>query len=284
MFAGLRVQYAHAETIVCLRRLGAMSLQGAVAVVTGASRGIGKAVAVALAGEGASVVCAARSTAEMPSRAPGTIDETVRQIRATGGRAVAVPCDLLVDQQVEALAKATVAEFGRVDILVNNAGYLYRSPFVELPMKRWGLMLGVNLRGTALCTKVFLPHMLAQGSGRILNVSSGAAASSLAMAEVDAKLGTLAYSIAKAGIERLTEGLALELQGTGVAVNCLRVDLLIAAEGAMEGNADIDYGIAEPPKRAAEAMLWLLSRPVTYTGRVVSMSDIRQWKHLKIFD
>lgn len=261
-----------------------MTLGGAVAVVTGASRGIGKAVALALAKEGASVVCAARSTDEAPSRAPGTIGETARQIRALGGRALPVPCDLLIDEQVEALAQATLAEFGKVDILVNNAGYLFRSPFSELPMKRWDLMFGVNLRGTALCTKVFLPHMLAQGSGRILNVSSGAAASSLAMAEVDAKLGTLAYSIAKTGVERFTEGLALELKDTGISVNCLRVDILVAAEGAMEGNADIGYGIAEPPERAAEAMLWLLRRPISYTGRVVSMTDIRQWERLKIFD
>lgn len=261
-----------------------VNLDGAVAVITGASRGIGKALAVALAREGACVVCSARSTDENPSRAPGTIGETVRQIQAMGGKALAVPCDVLVDEQVESLARATLAEFGKVDILVNNAGYLFRSPFSQLSIKRWDLMFGVNLRAAALCTRVFLPHMLAQGSGRILNVSSGAAAASLAMMEVGAKLGTLAYSIAKAGVERLTEGLALELKGTGIAVNCLRVDLLVAAEGAMEGNPDIGYGIAEPSERAAEAMLWVLRRPLSYTGKVVSMTDVRQWSHLGIFD
>ena len=260
------------------------SLEGKVAVMTGASRGIGAATALMFAREGARVVCAARSSDVSPATAAGTIDETVRAIRAEGREAIAIPCDLMVDEQVEALRDRTLAEFGRIDILVNNAGYLYRSPFAELPMKRWDLMLGINLRGTALCTRVFLPRMIEQRGGAIVNVSSGAAAPSVAMAEVDAALGTLPYTVAKVAVERLTEGLALELRPHGIAVNCLRVELLIAAEGAVEGNPDIDYAVAERPETAAEALLWLATRALPFSGRVATINDIRQWRALGLFE
>jgi NAD(P)-dependent dehydrogenase (short-subunit alcohol dehydrogenase family) len=259
-------------------------LSGKVAVVTGASRGIGAATAILFARSGARVVCTARTTDASAGPAPGTIDETVRAIRAEGGEAIAVPCDLMQDAGVDALASRTLAEYGRIDVLVNNAGYLYRSSFADLSMKRWDLMLGINLRGAVLCTKAFLPRMIEQGSGAIINVSSGAAAPSAAMAEVDAILGTLSYTVAKTAVEKLTEGLALELKPSGISVNCLRVELLIAAEGAVEGNPDIDYSVAEPPEVAAEALLWLATRKLSFTGRTATIMDIRQWRALGLFD
>ncbi len=208
----------------------------------------------------------------------------MRAIRGAGGEAIAVPCDLMQDSQVDELARRTIEKYGRADILVNNAGYLYRSAFADLPIKRWDLMLGINLRGTVLCTKAFLPKIMEQGSGTIINVSSGAAAPSAAMAEVDAILGTLSYTVAKTAVEKLTEGLALELQPNGITVNCLRVELLIAAEGAVEANTDIDYSVAEPPEVAAEALLWLAGRQLPFTGRIATIMDIRQWSALGIFD
>ena len=229
-------------------------------------------------------MCAARSSDASPGAATGTIDETVRTIRSEGFQALAVACDLMQDEQVEALKERTFAEYGRIDILVNNAGYLYRSQFSELPMKRWDLMLGINLRGTALCTKAFLPRMIEQGSGTIVTVSSGAAAPSAAMLEVDAILGTLPYTVAKVAVERLTEGLALELRQHGIAVNCLRVELLIAAEGAVEANSDIDYSAAERPEAAAEALLWLATRALPFTGRLATINDVRQWRALGLFE
>jgi citronellol/citronellal dehydrogenase len=253
-------------------------------VITGASRGIGAAAALMFAREGARVVCAARSSDASPGAAAGTIDETVRMIRSEGFEATAVACDLMQDEQVEALRDRTLVEYGRIDVLVNNAGYLYRSPFSELPMKRWDLMLGVNLRGTALCARAFLPQMIEQGSGAIVNVSSGAAAPSAAMMEVDAILGTLPYTVAKVAVERLTEGLALEVRQHGIAVNCLRVELLIAAEGAVEANSDIDYSVAEKPDVAAAALLWLATRALPFTGRVATISDVRQWQALGLFE
>ena len=252
-----------------------MRLQDAVAVVTGASRGIGKATAIALAREGAHVVCAARSTEDAPSKIPGTIDETVREIQALGRRALAVPCNLMKDEEVGALARRTLDEFGRIDLLINNAGTMYRVPFAEMTMKQWDVVLNVNLRGTVLCTKAFLPKMMEQRSGCIINVSSGAASVPLAQL-VELNLHNLAYSVSKLAVDHLTEGLALELRPYNINVTCLRVDVNIAAEGAVYYNPDIDYSQAEKPETGAEAILWLATHESDYNGRVVSITEIRQ--------
>jgi citronellol/citronellal dehydrogenase len=111
-------------------------LKDKVAVVTGASRGIGKAIALAYGREGAAVVCTSRTTDASPSKLPGTNDETVREIEAAGGRGLAVQCDVRDDAQVERLRDATLAAFGRCDILVNNAGISFPGTALELPMKR----------------------------------------------------------------------------------------------------------------------------------------------------
>jgi NAD(P)-dependent dehydrogenase (short-subunit alcohol dehydrogenase family) len=252
-----------------------MKLQDAVAVITGASRGIGRATALAFAREGAHVVCAARSTEAAPSKVPGTIDETVREIQAMGRRALAVPCNLLKDEDTEALARRTLDEFGRVDILINNAGTMYRVPLAEMSMKQWDVVLNVNLRGTVLCTKLFLPQMMEERRGCIINVSSGAASVPLAeLAELN--LHNLAYSVSKLAVDHFTEGLALELRPHNINVTCLRVDVNIAAEGAVYYNPDIDYSQAEKPEAGAETILWLATHDSDYNGRVVSITEIRQ--------
>ncbi len=252
-----------------------MKLEGAVAVVTGASRGIGKATALALARQGAHVVCAARSTEAAPSKVPGTIDETVREIQALGRRALAVPCNLVRDEEVEALARRTLDEFGRIDLLINNAGTMYRIPFAEMTMKQWDVVLNVNLRGTVLCTKAFLPQMIEQRRGCIINVSSAAA--SIPLEELVAlNLHNLAYSVSKVAVDHFTEGLALELKPYNINVTCLRVDVNIAAEGAMYYNPDIDYSQAEKPEAGAEAILWLATHDSDYNGRIVTITETRQ--------
>src|SRR3972149_10784000 len=143
-------------------------LSGQVAVVTGASRGIGRAIALEFARAGADIVVAARSSEKPPSKLPGTIEETARQVEAAGrrpsgrpsGRALAVPMDVTDEAQVQAMAQRTLDEFGRADILVNNAGISFPAPFSQTPLKRWDLALNVNLRGPIMCTQAFLPHML----------------------------------------------------------------------------------------------------------------------------
>ena len=245
-----------------------MKLQDAVAVVTGASRGIGRAIALALAGEGAHVVCSARSSEANPSKLPGTVEEAARQVQALGRRGLAYPCDVTKEEEVEALARRTLAEFGRIDILVNNAGISFPATLSETPMKRWDLVMNVNLRGPVLCTKAFLPQMMEQGSGRIINISSYLAEAFLP--------GMLSYSVSKIALERLTQGLAIELQPYGIAVNALRIEVFIASEGWMLRNPDLDYSTWEKPEAAAEAVAWLASREPGYTGQVVTIAEVRQ--------
>ena len=184
-------------------------LQGQVALVTGASRGIGRAIAIELARLGADVVLAARSTGAAPSRAPGTIDETARQVRALGRRALPLPVDVTSVEQVEAMARRSLGEFGRLDVLVNNAAYMYRSPFYKTPLERWDLVLNVNLRGPVICTQAFLPHMMERGGGRILNISSAAAVS---LASVPAPSITAS---AMRAVMRRTDRMASSFPGIG---------------------------------------------------------------------
>lgn len=249
-----------------------MQLRDAVAVVTGASRGIGRATALALAREGASVVCTARSSDDAPTKLPGTIEETVRMVRETGGTAVAVPCDVSREEQVEALAERTLGEFGRVDVLVNNAAVNAMAPFAETPLKRWDLVLNVNLRGTVMCTRAFLPAMIERGGGSIVNVSSGAVTD----IPITVELGIIPYAVSKVAVERFTTFLAEELRPDAIAVNCLRIEEAIATEGARLANPAADFWGWETPEACAEAILWLATRESDYTGRVLTLAEVRE--------
>lgn len=247
-----------------------MEIKGTVAVVTGASRGIGRAAALALARAGAHVVCAARSTTATPSKLPGTIDAVADEVRALGRGALAVRCDISQEEQVEALARCTVEEFGRVDILVNNAAVNYMAPFADTPMKRWDLVLNVNLRGSVLCTKAFLPSMLKQRRGRIVNVSSSTAVDP----EITARLGIVAYATSKAGLETFTRGLAIELRPHTVAVNALQIETSVASEGAVFANPGLDF--ADTPEAVGTDILWLATRAPSFTGHVLTMAQVRK--------
>jgi len=246
-------------------------LKGAVAVVTGASRGIGKATALALAREGATVVVTARSSEGSPTKLPGTIEETARLIEQMGGRALAIPCNVADEASVEAMARRVLEELGRVDILINNAGISYPATFLETPIRRWDLVMNVNLRGTVLCTKAFLPQMVERGSGKVINVSSGAVD-----AELAAQGHLLSYSVAKAAIEQLTRVLAAEVRDKGVAVNCLRIDMSVVTEGWTYLNPDMDYSGWEKPETVAETMVWLARQPTSFTGQVLTVTELRE--------
>ena len=252
--------------------MSSMKLRDAVVVVTGASRGIGRAAALALAREGADIVCTARSTEAAPSRLPGTIEETAQEVEALGRRALSVACDISRDDDVEELARRTLDHFGRIDCLVNNAAVNSWEQFADISIKRWDLVLKVNLRGTVLATKAFLPRMIEQGSGRIINVSSGATTDM----EIAAELGIIPYAVSKMAIETLTEGLALELRPRGIAVNCLRIETSVVTEGARLLNPDADYSDWETPEGAAEALLWLATQEPSYTAHVVTIAETRE--------
>jgi len=194
------------------------NLKEKVAIVTGASRGLGKAMAIHLARAGAAVAVAARTVGSGQSPLPGTIHETVREIEREGGRSISVPCDVTQEANVEHLVSYVVKQFGQVDILINNAGVTAPESFINLSTKKWDLVLNVNLRGTFLCTKAVLPHMVKRNRGHIINLSS-----------VLAK--TIKYSIpygtSKAAIERFTLGLSREMKKHNVAVNALCPDFTV---------------------------------------------------------
>lgn len=180
-------------------------LDGRTAVVTGGGRGIGRTVAHALAGAGASVVVAARTEGEIRSVAD--------ELREDGHEAHAVPCDVTEPDQVEALAGAAAERLGRVDVLVNNAGVSGSEPFVRLELEEWNRMLRVNATGSFLCTKAFLPGMLEAGWGRVVMMASTAGLSGGRY--------IAAYSASKHAVLGLTRSLAEEVGGRGVTVNAV---------------------------------------------------------------
>jgi len=240
---------------------------GKIALVTGASRGVGRALAIALAEAGADVACAARATDAAPVKLPGTIDETVREIQARGRRGVAIPTDLSRPGEPEAMVARALDAFGRLDILVNNAAITFDGD-LALPMKRWDLVMEVNLRAPLLAMRAALPAMKASGEGRILNISSAAAVLPIR--------GMLVYGVSKAALERLTTGAAEELAPEGIAVNCLRIDVPIASEGFVYNTPGLDHSEWEPTEVGAEAALWMLAQPPGHTGQVTGIMDLRR--------
>jgi NAD(P)-dependent dehydrogenase (short-subunit alcohol dehydrogenase family) len=239
---------------------------GQVALITGASRGIGAAAALEFARRGASVAVIGRSTDDSPSRIPGTIDGVVHEIVAAGGRGLPLAADIRREDEVQAAVERTLEAFGRIDILVNNAAYFFAAPFHEMPIARWDLTLDVNLRGAVICTQAVLPPMIARSGGRIINISSGAAN--------DYFEGMSAYAVSKCGLEALTRYLGAELAANGIAANALRIDSAVATEGARFLNPDADLVGWSTPEDAARAITWLAERPVSYTGSVNVMSEL----------
>ena len=243
-----------------------MDLDGAVAIVTGASRGVGAATAIELAAAGVRVVCAARATDAEPVPIPGTIDGTVRAITDTGGTAVAVPTNLADDDAVAAMVDSTLERFGGVDILVNNAAITFPGD-IELPMKRFDLVFDVDLRAPVIAVQWAVPHMIRQGSGAIVNVSSAAA--------LNYYPGQMAYGMAKAALEHFTVSLAAQLRPHGIPVNTFRIDVPVASEGFLAAMPGVDHSDWEPPAVAAEGILWMLRQGPEYTGHNDGMARLR---------
>ncbi|TMQ16817.1 MAG: SDR family NAD(P)-dependent oxidoreductase [Candidatus Rokuibacteriota bacterium] len=181
------------------------ALAGKVALITGAGRGIGRAIATAFAAEGAAVALAARSRAELA--------EVAAEVRARDGRALAVPTDVTQDGAVEALVEQTLADLGRLDILVTSAGTAAFGPVADSKPADWDGMLMLNLRAVMVCCRAVLPAMIRQRSGTILNVSS--------IATKRALPGSAVYTATKAAIESFSRVLAEELRAHGVRVGVL---------------------------------------------------------------
>jgi len=244
---------------------GKRRLEGKVAIVTGASRGIGRAVALGLASEGAQITVAAKSEAEDP-KLPGTIHTVAAEVEALGVGALAVRVDVRDDAQIDAMVAKTVERFGRVDILINNAGALWWQPVLETPMKRYDLINDVNSRGAFSCTRAALPHMLAGGFGQIVNYSPPIM--------LDALPGKVAYCISKFGMTMLAHGLAEEMAGKPISINALW------PVTAIESAATVNFQLGGPwmwrkPEILADATVELVTRPPgEYSGHAVLDEDL----------
>lgn len=242
--------------------------EGKVAVVTGSSRGIGEAIARRLAEEGARVVLSAR-TLEPDPRYEGSLVETAEAIRAAGGEAVAVQCDVSKSDDRHRLVAEAERQLGPVDILVNNAAVTFLLPLEEFPRKRFDLMVEVQLWAPYELAQLVVPRMKERGEGWILNISSRAAtmAPGPPFDEVH-KSGFTVYGLVKAGLDRLSNSMAAELYDHGIAVNALAPWDNVATPGA--GHHDLVEGFAlEGVEWMAEAALVLCSSPPKQlTGRV----------------
>lgn len=253
-----------------------MKLEGKVAIVTGSSRGLGKAIALGFAQEGAEVVVAARSEAEN-EKLPGTIYKTAEEIQKTGRRVLSVKCDVTNQQTVDNMVQKALSEFGRIDILVNNAGTAFYYPIMETPLKRWELVLKVNLTGVFLCSKAVLPHMVKQKSGSIINISSLAADE-----KVGGKVSTgLAYAVTKAGLDRFTWGLAAEVGQFNIAVNCLKPHGVVDTEGMRFWVKEEGRKSWVSPEKMVRCAIFLAQQDAKgVTGVVVTDEQLCAWHGL----
>ena len=199
-------------------------LHGRVAIVTGASRGIGKALAIRLAREGAAVTVASKSE-QSTEKLPGSIHETAAEIVAAGGRALAVPTDVRDEEAIRNMVERTLAEFGRVDILVNNAGAIWTRPILDTPPKRFDLMMSVNARAAYAACYYALPHMVKQQWGHILNMCP--------RLSVEPSPGKVAYMLSKLGMARIAIGVAAEHRQDNIAANSLWPRTIIETQASI---------------------------------------------------
>ncbi len=241
-----------------------MGLEGKVAIVTGGSRSIGRAIALALAKAGADIVVAARTETE--GEMPGTIHKTAGEVRALGRRALAVKTDVSKEAEVEGMVSQTMAEFGRIDVLVNNAGIIGPTKGVlETTTADWDAIVDVNLRGAFLCARAVAPVMAEQREGAIINISSGAA--------VRTGFLSIPYGVSKAGLDRLTTGLAGDLGKYNITAISLSAPWTAVDRF---GTGKLPAGV-QPPEFTARAVVYLLEHgPMKFSGQVVTPTQLRE--------
>jgi len=252
-----------------------LRFDGKVALVTGASRGIGKATALALAKEGCTVVV-------NYDRSQDKAHEVVEAIRVVKARAIAVRCDVSIRNEVEGMFKTAVGEFGKVDILVNNAGIAEMAPILETTDELWDRTLNTNLKSVFLCTQVAARHMAQRRYGKIVNISSNSGFGV-------ACWGETAYAASKAGVIQLTKSAAFELGQYGININCVApgatdTDMLRGGMTDQEYAKALDtrkkissLGLVGKPEDIANAVLFFASDDSRFiTGRTLLVDGGRR--------
>lgn len=210
----------------------ALKLEGKVGIVTGAAVGMGRAHALALARGGADVaavdICRDQPRSAVTGGGEAQLNKLVEEIRSLGRRAIGVKCDVSKADEVEKMVRTVVDEFGKIDILVNNAGVVSFSPIVELAEEEWDLIMNVNLKGTFLCCKHVLPHMIAQKAGKIVNIGS--------VIGRQGSANSVHYCCSKAGVHMFTDALSKEVAEHNINVNCV-------APGTIWGTPMVDWAM-----------------------------------------
>ncbi len=231
-----------------------MYYKGKTVFITGGSRGIGKAIALKLASEGANIIIAAKSTEEDP-KLGGTIFSAVEEINAAGGKGLAVKCDIREEEQVVAAVAEAVKTFGGIDILVNNASAINLSPVSLLPAKQYDLMVDINSRGTYLVSRHCIPHLKKSSNGHILTMSPPLSLDKRWFSHF------APYTLSKFGMSMLTWGMSEELRKDGIAANCLwpRTTIATAAVKNILGGEEMMLK-SRKPEILADAAYYILSK------------------------
>ncbi|MBI4209609.1 MAG: SDR family oxidoreductase [Deltaproteobacteria bacterium] len=252
-----------------------MKLKNRVAIVTGASRGVGRSVALALAREGCDIALAAK-TVEPHPKLPGTLGSVAQEVEALGRKALSIQTDVRFVDQIEAMVEKTVEAFGRVDILINNAGAAWWYNMEETPEKKFDLVMNVNCKGPFFAAQAVLPHMKKNRWGHIVNMSPPI--------QPEMAGGKIAYMISKFGMTLLTHGLAKEAAGSNIAVNSLWPVTLI------ESLATINLGLGTPEnwRKAdilADATVAIVTKePRSRSGQALFDEDVLREEGIKNFD
>ena len=243
-------------------------LEGQVAIITGASRGLGEYCALGFALEGAKVVIAARTVEEKDPRLPGTIYHTARLIEEAGGEALPVICNVADVSSIQDMTSKVTEHWGRIDILVNNAAIQPPGANADITAKHWELQYRVNVHGPFHCIRSVLPTMMEQKRGNIINISSGAS------------LGGTPYGGTKRALEAMTAGLSAELEQLGIVVNALKPVSAIETPGFLFAQLPRDEQGSDmpalPPRDSyvEAAILLAIQTTDTFTGRVLNDAEV----------
>ena len=243
------------------------TLSGKTLFITGASRGIGREIALRAARDGANIAIAAKSAVPNP-KLPGTIHSVAAEVEAAGGRALALRCDIREEDEVRAAVAATVDAFGGIDILVNNASAIWLAGTLDTPMKRFDLMQQVNARGSFLCAQAALPWLLQSPNPHILTLAPPPS--------LDPKWWGphTGYTLAKMGMSFVTLGLAAEFAGQGIAINALWPRTIIATD-ALNMIPGVEIPRCRKPEIVADAAHAILVRPARErTGAFLFDEDV----------
>jgi len=232
-----------------------ISLKNKTLFITGASRGIGKAIAMRAAKEGANIAVVAKTKEPHPNL-PGTVYTAVDEIQEVGGRGIACIADIRFEEQVQAAVDATVNEFGSIDILINDASAISLTPTLETSMKKFDLMFSVNVRGTFLCSKLCIPHLKKAENPHILNLSPPL--------NLDSKWFAhhVAYTMSKYGMSMCVLGMAEEFKKDNIAVNALwpRTAIATAAvKNLLGGQTAVKH--SRIPEIVADAAYYIITQP-----------------------